>query len=89
MSTACLGITIWSSTLQRSQTSSAVMILVVLAIRLFSLPFLSSSSRPLTQSSTTADRAELALHGTVRSRTAARKAATVPNTLCFIPFTRE
>ena len=50
--TASFGIRIRSRTLHRSQTTSAVMIFVVLAIRLCSLAFFSYSTRPLTASRT-------------------------------------
>ena len=52
MPTASLGIRILSSTLHCSQTTSAVMILVVLAMSPRSPAFFSKNTRPVTPSST-------------------------------------
>ena len=86
--TACLGMDIWSNTLQFSQISKAVIIFVVLAIRLGSVLFLSSSILPLRQSSMAADFADRAPAWTGTSRTAASNAAAVLSNFLFILFTR-
>ena len=89
MPTASLGIFIRSSTLHYSQTTKAVIILVVLAIRLRRSASCSYKTLPVAASSNMALRAEIASARLGKSRTAARNAAAICKKARFISFTPE
>ena len=88
MPTASSGIRTRSRTLHCSQTTSAVMILVVLAIRLRPSAFRSKITRPVAVSSNIAFSAEMASADSGKNRTAAMSTAAVPANILFIFLTR-